>query len=256
MNKSLILLLACIGIVASSSNYEYYVFAVEWAGTVCNFENCNATGLATNWFNIHGLWPSDLSNSSAPAYCTGISWDASDISSTTQSELNTYWSGLYSSNNEFHDHEWTKNGTCWNDNVNGANPIEDFFSTVLTVAQQVGVYHTLETAGITPSSTQYKTATVLEALSSVYGKVNLQCEDGDLQTIEICLDLNYAPMDCPDLSNNCGYSLRFPTFSGISGVENQTGQTVDWTLTDSSSPTLTTSKTTSSTTDKFLASSI
>ena len=54
-------------IVSESSQVEYsfYVFATEWAGAVCEIENCYLPS-APNFFNLHGLWPSTQDKNTSP----------------------------------------------------------------------------------------------------------------------------------------------------------------------------------------------
>jgi len=79
--------------------------------------------------------------------------------------MNNYWSGLYSSSIEFHSHEWSVHGTCWNpaagnasnypaqiveiiDSENDLGDVNKFFSVALNVHNNNNVMKALETAGL------------------------------------------------------------------------------------------------------------
>jgi len=72
----LIIFSTCFMLVQS---YDYYVFAVEWAGSVCATKSCAAAyiqGIDPTFMNMHGLWPSSFSGKD-PENCPGPAWDPS-----------------------------------------------------------------------------------------------------------------------------------------------------------------------------------
>jgi len=116
--------------------------------------------------NIHGLWPS-VNEGEQPANCPGPAFNPANISSETALNMISDWSGLYSSPTQFHGHEWTKHGTCWNDPDASGNKINDFFTQVITIAQSMDIYNILAKAGITPSNSQtYNTSSIVSAISN------------------------------------------------------------------------------------------
>jgi len=64
-------------------------------------------------FNIHGLWPNSYTEK-LDNPCTSESYNPNDLTSQTEAGLLEYWNGLYSSSDEFHTHEWSVHGSCWN----------------------------------------------------------------------------------------------------------------------------------------------
>jgi ribonuclease T2 len=200
------LLSTLIILVCKAQNYTYYVFASEWTGTVCFQNNCtNAEGIDQKWFNIHGFWPTN-STGNGPSDCTNVEFNQEELSDQTEDNMEAYWSGLYSSAQAFHSHEWSKHGTCWVDTI-GNNNQDDYFSNAISIALDLNVYQVLADAGIVPRTLAYTLSQVEEALETAFGETSIQCADDMIQTINVCLDLDYKPMNCPNVSistgNNC-----------------------------------------------------
>lgn len=104
-------------------SYTYFAFEREWPGTVCKTNKCTPQYMGnfdSKNFNLHGLWPSGLESNvcSYPQDCDNTHFSFSNISSSTQNYMNTYWVGLYSNTQTFLDHEWTKHGTCYGNDQN------------------------------------------------------------------------------------------------------------------------------------------
>jgi len=83
-------------------------------------------------FNIHGLWPSgDASDDCAtPESCQNIPYDNSKFAAQTNQQLDAAWVGVYNTIKSFRTHEWTKHGTCWNDDNALIAKSEDFQSNL------------------------------------------------------------------------------------------------------------------------------
>ena len=96
----------------STKDYDSYALALEWQGTVCKFKDCQQDYTAAGTWNLHGLWP-DADNGKHPFFCTNVPLNWDGLSQDLKTLLSQYWSGLYSSQQQFLDHEWTKHGTCW-----------------------------------------------------------------------------------------------------------------------------------------------
>ena len=98
---------------SSQVEYSYYVFATEWAGAVCDVQNCYLPS-AADFFNLHGLWPSNQDKNSSPMSCSTDDFSFNSLPTLEQQQADVYWSGLYNSQAKFLSHEWSKHGTCWN----------------------------------------------------------------------------------------------------------------------------------------------
>ena len=193
---------------AQPSDFEFYVFACEWAGSVCETENCSDDeGASTQFWNIHGLWPSD--GNEGLSYCSNEQFNP-ELLSDLSDQLAEYWSGLYSSANSFHSHEWSKHGTC-----SGMDQ-KTFFSTVLNLAQNLAIYNVLENAGITPGSS-YECSEVANAITSQFSvdSFSIQADGGYLSAIQLCLDKNLNVIDCPSGSSDdvCSGTVQYPQFN-------------------------------------------
>lgn len=206
----LIFLISILSIILAvqAGDFKFYVFACEWAGSVCDTQNCDQDqGASADFWNIHGLWPSD--GSETLAYCTDEKFDPSQLSSLTD-ELASYWNGLYSSADSFHAHEWTKHGTCSNMTQ------EVFFSTVMKLAQNLAVYNALNNAGITPGSS-YQCSDIADAIKKEFSvnSFSVQEDGGYLSAIQLCLDGSLNLIDCPAGSSDdvCSGSVNYPDFS-------------------------------------------
>lgn len=100
--------------LTSVFSYDYYKFAVELPGAVCQVQDCDQAdlgSLTSTSLNMHGFWPN--SNSGDVENCLENDYDESKFQSDILNEMNQEWVGLYSSSNTFRSHEWGKHGTCW-----------------------------------------------------------------------------------------------------------------------------------------------
>jgi ribonuclease T2 len=168
----LALLSMSIGMVMSSTkDYDYYAFALEWPGSVCQFKNCVEDHSIGGTWNLHGLWP-NANNGHHPFFCTKTPTDWDNLPKDLRDTLGQYWSGLYSSQEKFLDHEWTKHGTCWRTDYGNIDNIPsgiktslqkartdkqnsaDFFNFVVDLSRDVyRIYDILSNNGISPSAT-------------------------------------------------------------------------------------------------------
>lgn len=201
----LIILVACVSCVP----YNNYVFESFWLGTICTFQPClsnQTSNISSTWWNIHGLWPGYQVG--WPQYCNNNSqYDPTVIQPALYQQMSTLWIGMNESNDMFHEHEWTKHGTCWNDQINFVNQsqkMNDFFTKVISIAQEFDFYQTLALYNITPSETPYTLSDINAALTEEWGSDTftfdcLEDTDGNqyLLDLNICLDLNYNKAPCP-----------------------------------------------------------
>ena len=197
---------------ASNNNgYDYLLLCTEWAGTVCKEQKCSyAQGINKNYFNIHGLWPTQNKNPMSPANCAQGSVQVNKyIQSGTKQDLTRCWSGLYSSMDSFHTHEWTKHGSCWNSQP---NQIDSYFKLAISLANRYNAYAFLAQAGIYPGKS-YPLKNMLQALANGY-KVNgftLECSNGNLKTVRACFDKNNRIISCPQgQKTSCPQMVGYP----------------------------------------------
>jgi len=192
----------------ATTTFSFYVFACEWAGSVCKENSCgDDKGASTNFWNVHGLWPSD--GSEDLNYCTDEKFDPTQITKL-QDQLTQFWNGLYSSADAFHEHEWTKHGTCANMKQ------EKFFSTVLELAQKLDVYSALEKNGIVPGKT-YSCSDFERAIKQEYGieSFSIASNDGYIGEIDMCVGTDLHPKDCPMKSKICSGQVHYPDFTDM-----------------------------------------
>ena len=145
-----------------------------------------------NNLNIHGLW---LQYGSAekcahPGDCLNIPFDPNSLSAATKNDLTYHWVGVFNPSNGFHDHEWTKHGTCYEKEMTspsrwlryfeelGADAYQEkFFRQVITLNQQHAAMQLLKAQGIVPSRTVgYTTVNMLRALGTTTSSSLLACQ--------------------------------------------------------------------------------
>lgn len=112
MASKLLLSLLFVSVVFG---YDYYKFAVELPGAVCDVNTCSDSymgELPKSKLNMHGLWPNN-NDKTMVEDCLANNYDESKFESAILEELNTEWVGLYNPSTDFRNHEWGKHGTCW-----------------------------------------------------------------------------------------------------------------------------------------------
>lgn len=210
----------------ANTQYNYYKYAVEWPGSTCYARTCNYDDLGAAQWNQHGLWP----NKWTTWHINGCSKEAFNMDAFTgaeESEIKSFWEGMYSSNEGFWQHEWSKHGTCWNptlgdlskmaDNVKapiqnardsykaGSALITHYFHTVYEAHNNINFYKALSDNGITPDSDKTRPLSdYVNAFSKSFGVENFDiiCMEHDgktlLNEVRLCVDLEYNVMSCPD----------------------------------------------------------
>lgn len=219
----------------AGSSYNGYVLATSWAKTTCNIKTCNPNlNIPDNVFNLHGLWPTDLTVDESPADCYSSTLNLQYLSADVQNLVKTYWNSLYGAMQGFVGHEWSKHGTCMIfkqanlANVpanlrafvqigvsafNQPNDIprqESYIRMSVGLSQTYNVYNVLAAKGINPNNEIKQLQEVQAALKS-YFKVNnvgVYCgktRDGsmNLSEIRICLDNDFKPVNCPKDKVGC-----------------------------------------------------
>ena len=145
--------------------------------------------------NIHGLWIQNGPSQSCshPQMCLNSPYDPTNsISSQTKSDMTYNWVGVFNDSNAFHDHEWTKHGTCYEkEMVNPTksksflrilqeveqDPYQDkYFRQAITLNQQHSAIQLLKNKGIVPSKTNgYTLTNMLSAMGLTTSNSLLTC---------------------------------------------------------------------------------
>ena len=98
-----------------AQKYDHYVFAVQWANSICALKKCPYNTNLGNFFNIHGLWPNSMNPSSKKIQdCKPSSVDWGSTDKALRADLDLHFAGLFGSRQEFNTYEWRKHGTCVN----------------------------------------------------------------------------------------------------------------------------------------------
>ena len=219
----------------NNTNYEIYIFAAEYAGSVCIHMNCSVNFVKKRHFNMHGLWP-EFRNGSWPQFCSQTPLDFLTLAPDVRDLLNEYWSGLFNSQQKFLTHEWEKHGTCWKPDFGNINKMPtairpvvnlardravqnptDFLELVVTLLKDVyPFYRILTNGGIQPSNTKrYTLAEVRGVIAKKLGVSGfaVQCyKQMYIETIYLCLDRDFQPTDGCDkiFGKSCGDEVIFP----------------------------------------------
>eukprot|EP01121_Diplochlamys_sp_Union-15-3_P004006 TRINITY_DN1396_c0_g2_i3.p1 TRINITY_DN1396_c0_g2~~TRINITY_DN1396_c0_g2_i3.p1 ORF type:complete len:207 (+),score=26.77 TRINITY_DN1396_c0_g2_i3:44-664(+) len=187
---------------AQNYSWDYLLFVQQWPGTVCS-GHCTPT----DW-TIHGLWP-NRNDGSWPSYCPGPDFSLSNISSLVPS-MKILWPDLEENDdNSFWSHEWSKHGTCAMTDV----PLDtqfNFFSATLKLRQSVNLLKALSVSGITPGKS-YTTSQIHQAIQSSIGfDPSLDCRNGNLQEIHLCVSKSLEFVNCQGLTDSCPTTVNYP----------------------------------------------
>jgi ribonuclease I len=226
------------GTDVGSPTYDFYKFAKEWSGTTCYETKCVDDHLGRKEWNQHGLWPNQWHTFNIPG-CSNEPWDSSKFNAVEMKQLISFWDGMYSADNGFWSHEWTKHGKCWDANKGdltkmshdlqhhiknsredlaaGKSQEVDYFQTVYLVQKPLDFYQVLENAGITPGTETYTFDAIKSALQTGFGVQNMdiickKSKEGDsmLSEVRICIDLDYNVFNCPTESRKCANDVLYP----------------------------------------------
>lgn len=228
------------------NSYDSYVLATEWTAAVCKNRQCFPnTPSQPNFFNIHGLWPNIANDpNTGPANCNSIPFVLSELPSSLQADLEVRWNGLYSSTEDFLNHEWTKHGTCWSPYLSapqlsqvpapivplvqsgeadynaGQTGPKDYMNITLALGSHYSIFEALRQYGIHPSnSAVYTLDSFSSAMQAAFGVSNfvLLCTKNKVSgksmitEVRICLDLSYQPTECAKKNvASCQSSVEFP----------------------------------------------
>jgi len=200
MKKTILLIFAFFCLSTNALDFPFYVYASNWAPSICALEPCYQYG-ADEFWNIHGLWPSD--GSMGLGYCTDELFDVNQVKDLEE-ELALYWNGMYSPSVSYHAHEWARHGTC------GDMDIKSYFSLSLDIAHNLDLYGSLYENGIIPGD-EYECEEISKALTQAYkvNKFSISSKDGYITQIMLCVDRQHVPIDCP-FTSNCQGMLKYP----------------------------------------------
>lgn len=98
--------------VNHSHYYDHYVFAIQWAKSICSTKRCPYNTNLGQVFNLHGLWPSTNRRKMGPFDCKASRVQWRTVDKALKKELKTHWAGLFGSGPDFNAYEWRKHGTC------------------------------------------------------------------------------------------------------------------------------------------------
>lgn len=116
-------------------SYDSYALSTEWAGTVCQLNACGNYKGYHDGFNLHGLWP-DRDSGNHPFNCDDSDAILTTLPAELQSEITTHWNGLYSTEQGFISHEWSKHGTCWNPELGNRSEMSPAVVKLLEAADE------------------------------------------------------------------------------------------------------------------------
>lgn len=195
----------------SRNKWDYLVFTQEWPETACLMINkTHGTGKCVipkevKGWTIHGLWPSVWSGRD-PSYCND-SWPfRPDQIKDMWKTLEVHWPNLIAdeATSSLWKHEWLKHGTC-GVSLPSLQSEHAYFKTSLDLQIQYSLDNVMKSAGIIPSNdVTYKLDDIRKPVESALGHPAMfQCLNLDknvqlLAQIEICLDKEFATIDCKE----------------------------------------------------------
>ncbi|EIN14436.1 ribonuclease T2 [Punctularia strigosozonata HHB-11173 SS5] len=141
-------------------------------------------GLSDSW-GIHGLWPDECNGATYENCDSSRAYSGSQIVEalsnaglqSTLDFMDTYWVSNDESPENFWAHEWSTHGTCVStlepscfNNYQTAQETTLYFSTIVSLFQQLNTFDALQHAGVTPSDSKtYMYAELTTAVKSATG---------------------------------------------------------------------------------------
>ena len=116
----------------SNTDYDMYVFAVQWGKTMCldgSKDVCpeKLPAIPNNKISIHGLWPNLQSGKYLPDCNQGTEIEVVDDGSEMFETMKKYWVSLANTDEYFWTHEFNKHGYCY------STDYKEYFQTALDV---------------------------------------------------------------------------------------------------------------------------
>lgn len=183
-------LLLLFGSQSAAAQNTFLYLVRQWPYSYCDTSSCSKSP-SGNW-GIHGLWP-EYTNGGYPSSCNSQAFSQSQVQDLVP-RMNSEWQSLTGANSDFWSHEWSKHGTCTGSSQH------TYFQGALDLNEDYSIDDALNQAGITPGGT-VNTADIGNALASAWGLQNppvVQCSQGYITQIYMCVDDNYNIQDCED----------------------------------------------------------
>lgn len=180
----------------SDKGYHYMKLSLQWQpGFTRGTRGRNA-------FTIHGLWPARNENRMQPNNCySGLQFEER-LLGPIRSDLDRCWPSLRGGNLGFWRGQWQKHGTCMKIGF------KNYFSKTLELYTKLDLENVMSNNSINPSSvvTRQKLQEVLST-NHAGKRLEFTCLPYRGRPILIearfCFNLNYEPIDAPDVGT-CG----------------------------------------------------
>ncbi|PUZ53513.1 hypothetical protein GQ55_5G057300 [Panicum hallii var. hallii] len=234
------------------AEFDYYVLALQWPGTICRQTSncCETNGCCRSkplkWFTIHGLWP-QYNYGGWPSCCRPTRFNINKIL-MLMPILEKYWPSLYCGSSStcfggrgpFWVHEWgmqfsgivgtqtaafnyflislKTHGTCAYPEIQDEY---DYFSTALYLYSKYNATKALRKAHIRPASgRKYAVGHIVAVIEYAFGAMpSLVCKNGSVQELRLCFHKDYQPRDCtfetdkaPNSRSQCPRYVTFPSY--------------------------------------------
>lgn len=196
-----ILLLLCVTLCYSSSDWDYLLFVQVWPGSWINdvtkvtYQDIKTT-FNNTYFTIHGLWP-EYYNSTWPEFCNKDKFNISAIQNITK-YLEIYWTNFHNPAILW-SHEFQKHASCAKSDPLLSSEYK-YFSAGLNLRNQMNLYAILKNSNIVPSNNiKYDVAVLGKAVSlGLNHTAVIICDQNNiLNEIRVCLNKNLELFDCP-----------------------------------------------------------
>jgi ribonuclease T2 len=197
----LIIFLSSLVTANNNVNFDYYVLALSYTKTFCNYNTCNNDKIKP-YFTIHGLWPSNLYGPS-PADCKGEKYDT-NILKNLKDELDQKWIEA-KINSEFRKYEWNKHGTC------SGLSLYEYFDKTLKLYDEINLNELIKNIIHINGSPKMDKTFLTSHLNENYPFVKLLCNNEYLEEIRFCLNKNYDLIDCQG-SDKCPNEIIIKDF--------------------------------------------
>jgi len=194
-----------------AGDFDLYVLQQSWPAKFCDSERSRACTQPTSYMRvnmtIHGLWPTYSSSRDGNNWpqCCGTQHGAvmqDSVLHPLSSRLQQLWPDFKRPNanaalNTIWDYEWGKHGTCA-----GITQME-YFRHALDMADSLGTPPTVMSRGRSGNDGSVQRLDVESYYAGSACPSNqpcmvvLECEDGELATVNTCWSKNHKPILCP-----------------------------------------------------------
>lgn len=165
--------------------FDFYLFTLSWSPQFCSTNGtnpeCTSGGKS---FVVHGLWP-EFNSGQWPANCSdqpGLT-DPSEVSDLLSASMVS--------------HEWSKHGTC-----SGLTP-DAYFALMRKAMSSVTIPPSLANANsqLTMAPQDLKASFAASNPGIDAADIVIGCSKGYLVDVELCLDKNGTPINCPAIQD-------------------------------------------------------